>query len=164
MKNSQNGACFIHQILQHYFCGKVYINIMGSLYASYQLTFIEKRLCLMSIHKSLNHGILYTFLYSGKDCFCDYRILSKLSLVCCYEVLIQIENLKAVTSLCQKKELVLRHNLSEMTITVGIFYLLIEIGELHLGKLLGSLVSDIYLVWPVSYTILKATNVLSHFL
>ena len=164
MKNSQNGACLVHQVLQHYFSGKVYVNIMGSLYASYQLTFIEKRLCLMSIHKSLNHGILYTFLYSGKDCFCDYRILSKLSLVCCYEVLIQIENLKAVTSLCQKKELVLRHNLSEMTITVGIFYLLIEIGELHLGKLLGSLVSDIYLVWPVSYTILKATNVLSHFL
>ena len=164
MKNSQNGACFIHQVLQHHFCRKVNINVMGSLYASYQLSFVEKRLCLMSIHKSLNHGILYTFLYSGKDCFCDYRILSKLSLVCCYEVLIQIENLKAVTSLCQKKELVLRHNLSEMTITVGIFYLLIEIGELHLGKLLGSLVSDIYLVWPVSYTILKATNVLSHFL
>ena len=164
MKNSQNGACLVHQVLQHYFSGKVYVNIMGSLYASYQLTFIEKRLCLMSIHKSLNHGILYTFLYSGKDCFCDYRILSKLSLVCCYEVLIQIENLKAVTSLCQKKELVLRHNLSEMTITVSILYLLIEIGKLHLGKVLGSLVSDIYLVWPVSYTILKATNVLSHFL
>ena len=164
MKNSQNGACFIHQVLQHHFCRKVNINVMGSLYASYQLSFVEKRLCLMSIHKSFDYGVLNALLNSCQNSLCNHRILSKLSLVCCYEVLVQVENLKAVTSLCQKKELILRHNLSKMAITVGIFYLLIEIGELHLGKLLGSLVSDIYLVWPVSYTILKATNMLSHFL
>ena len=164
MKNSQNGACLVHQVLQHYFSGKVYVNIMGSLYASYQLSFVEQRLCLMSIHKSFDYGVLNALLNSCQNSLCNHRILSKLSLICCYEVLIQIENLEAVTSLCQKKELVLRHNLSEMTITVSILYLLIEIGKLHLGKVLGSLVSDIYLVWPVSYTILKATNVLSHFL
>lgn len=78
------------------------------------------------------------------------------ALFSCYEILVKIYQLKHVAGLHEKKELLLRHHLTELTEAAVLGAYLVAPGLGYFSKLIGGDVADVDLVGIVGKHVLKA--------
>ncbi len=138
--------------------GKVHIDIMRSLYTCNKLACNIDSLCMLVFYCCLDLSKFNARLNSCNNVICDDRVCRKCILVCAYEVLIDLDNLKLVTCLYQKDKLLFRHDLSVFSVPLCAFLCLVIIWEFHACKVVRCRIADIYLVWPVVHTFLIGTQ------
>ena len=119
---------------------------------------------MLLVHQALDLGAVDTLSHLGHDIFADHRVSSQLVLCGADESFIQIYQLEHVADLHQNQELVLRHDLTELAVALGIFHVFTNPGLLMFGQLFRRHVADVSLVGHVGNHIFIGTNVVGELL
>ncbi len=135
----------------HHVRGQVHVNVVRPLHTRNQLIRHIDALCMLFVHRRLNLGKRYAVLDPRQDLLRDDRVSRKRRPVRAHELLINLHDLKLVARLHEKDELLLRHDLAILSVSLCPFLYLVVVRELYARKVVRGRIANIDLIWPVIY-------------
>ena len=155
----QHGGRLGDDVLVHDVSGEVHIDVVRAVNAADQLAIVVQALGMLLGNETLDLSLLgLCFGNAGHDALIDQGVRGKLAAVGGDKVRVQLDEVEHVARLHQQQELLLRHHLAELTVTV------VDIAGLvapRLGngcQVIGGLVADVDLVGPIRENLIERAD------
>ena len=143
----------------HNMSGKIYIDIMCTLYCADQHIMIIQTLAVLFIYQALHFGSINTVLHTGHDGLVNEGIGSQLIFILGNKILIQLYQIENIASLHEDQELLLGHHLAKVAVAIVYGAGLIIPGLGNGGQIIRSLVANVDLVGVVRKNLFKGADV-----
>ena len=156
----QHGGRLGDDILVHDVSRKVHVDIMRTVDAADQLAVVVQALGMLLGNEALDLSLLgLRFGNAGHDGLINEGVGLELAAMSGDKVRVQLDEVEHVARLHQQQELLLRHHLAELTVTVVDIAGLVAPGLGNGGQVIGGLVADVDLVGPIRENLIERADV-----
>ena len=159
-QQSQDRGSLGNDVLEHRVSRKVDVDFVSALDATHDFASHEQRLGSFVFDSVLDGVELHAVLYAFNEILGDDLVGSEGVLGCGNKAGLEVNEVEHVGHLHEQIEFVLRHHLTELTVTIVHVASLVKPGEFNFLELIGGLVANVNLVGPVLQHLIPRADVL----